>query len=97
LWAGVQYTPSLAAARSSRAVTSPECPSPLLPPTPPSLPPNPALKYYVVIRTPFVPQGKRRTERLLTSYLFAYSTMFSSFTGSVKILWALTYICEAVQ
>jgi hypothetical protein len=34
------------------------------PPTPPSLPPNPALKPSVMILNPRVQQGKRRTERL---------------------------------
>ena len=32
--------------------------------TPPLLPPTPALKYSVMFPNPFVPQGKRRPERL---------------------------------
>ena len=38
---------------------------PLLPAIPLLLTPNPALKYSVMIPIPFVPQGKRRQERLL--------------------------------
>jgi hypothetical protein len=37
---------------------------PLVPPIPLLLSPNPALKYSVLIPTPFVPQGKRGNERL---------------------------------